>query len=248
MTDTEVCVLGNLHYLIRLGRAILVRSGRAGSVPARRAPVAFLALGLSLVALAAVADHHTVAAAAPRSATFSEMRARTTFVSNHLAGLATDREREIEPIVRALLEYREDPVLARRIALALVREGRQTNIDPRMLLAVLLVENPWLDADARSSVGAVGLMQVMPFHAGEWEPCSDDLEDIDTNICYGARIFAHYLGATNGDLDRALLRYNGCVRGTNTPDCDRYPTHVFARAGRATLWNALTRSGVAASR
>ena len=29
----------------------------------------------------------------------------------------------------------------------------------------------------------------------------------------------------------ALLRYNGCVRGTNTPDCHRYPSRVLARAG-----------------
>jgi hypothetical protein len=26
-----------------------------------------------------------------------------------------------------------------------------------------------------------------------------------------------------------LLRYNGCVRGTNTPDCHRYPDVVKAR-------------------
>jgi soluble lytic murein transglycosylase-like protein len=117
-----------------------------------------------------------------------------------------------------------------------------------MLLAVLLVENPALDPDARSSVGAVGLMQVMPFHAGEWKPCAGPLDDIDTNICHGARIFAHYMGATNGNVDRALLRYNGCVNGTNTPDCARYPTHVFARAGRASLGSWKMRPASAAGR
>ena len=30
----------------------------------------------------------------------------------------------------------------------------------------------------------------------------------------------------------ALLRYNGCVRGTNTPDCRLYPSKVLARASR----------------
>lgn len=240
-------MLGNLHYLLRLCRAILVRTDRR-AVPARRAPISLLALGLSLVTLGAVADHQTVAAEAPVSPEVDALRARTAFVYRHLGSLANDGEREIEPLVRALLDYRDDPVLARRIAIALVREGKQTGVDPRMLMAVLLVENPWLDPDARSFVGAVGLMQVMPFHRGEWRPCATDLEDIDTNICYGARIFSHYLGATNGDVDRALLRYNGCVTGANTPDCDRYPTRVFARAGRATLWNALTRPGGAASR
>ena len=241
-------MLGNLHYLLRLCRAILGRAGREGAVPARRAPVAFLGLGVSLVMLASVADHQSVAAEPAAPSELSEMRQRAAFVQRHLGAVAREGEQELQPLVRALLEYRDDPVLARRIGLALLREGRQTGIDPRMLLAVLLVENPWLDADARSPVGAVGLMQVMPFHAGEWDPCPRDLEDVDANICYGARIFAHYLGATNGDLDRALLRYNGCVTGSNTPDCHRYPSRVFANAGRATLWNALTRAGVAASR
>lgn len=242
-------MLGVLHYMLRLCRHVVFAPHPAGArAPAgRRAPFALLALGLALVTLAAVADRQTVAAE-PVSVELSELRTRTAFVYRHLGQLAREREQQLEPIVQVLREYRDDPVLARRIALALVREGRQTGIDPRMLLAVLLVENPWLDSAARSSVGAVGLMQVMPFHAGEWRPCASDLEDIDTNICYGARIFAHYLGATNGDLDRALLRYNGCVTGANTPDCDRYPTKVFARAGRVTLWNALTRAGVAAGR
>jgi hypothetical protein len=35
-----------------------------------------------------------------------------------------------------------------------------------------------------------------------------------------------------GTTTAALLRYNGCVRGTNTPDCHRYPSKVLARAGR----------------
>jgi hypothetical protein len=71
---------------------------------------------------------------------------------------------------------------------------------------------------------------------------------VDANICHGARIFAHYLGATNGNVDRALLRYNGCVTGENTPDCDLYPNKVFARAGRATLAGLTVQPASAGSR
>ncbi len=78
-------------------------------------------------------------------------------------------------------------------------------------------------------------MQVMPFHAGSWSACGNDLEDVDSNVCHGARIFAHYYRSSGGNLDRALLRYNGCVNGTNTPDCHQYPNHVFAHAGRASV-------------
>jgi len=144
-------------------------------------------------------------------------------------------EAEIAPIERVLLHYRDDRTLARRIATSLVREGRRTGLDPELLLAVLLVENPMLEPSARSSAGATGLMQVMPLHAGNWKKCSGDLQQIETNICYGAQIFKSNLNAVKGDIERALLRYNGCVRGTNTPNCGMYPMHVYARAGRASI-------------
>ena len=118
-----------------------------------------------------------------------------------------------------------------RIAIALIREGRATGIDPRLLAAVMLVENPWLDLGIRSSAGAVGLMQVMPFHAGNWGCPGADLTDLETNVCHGSRILADALRRSNGDLSGALLRYNGCVLGTHTPDCHQYPEWVFTRAG-----------------
>ncbi|MFW6201943.1 MAG: transglycosylase SLT domain-containing protein [Gemmatimonadota bacterium] len=144
-------------------------------------------------------------------------------------------DRHVAPIERVLRRYGGEPGLARRIAVALVRHANAVGLEPRLLLAVLLVENPAIDPTARSSVGAIGLMQVMPHHRGNWAPCAPDLEDVEANICHGARIFAHYFHETGGDVERALLRYNGCVRGTNTPDCHRYPYHVYARAGRASL-------------
>jgi hypothetical protein len=134
--------------------------------------------------------------------------------------------------VAALLERRTagDSATARRTALALVREGHAAGVDPRLLAAVLLVENPWLDPAARSPVGAVGLMQIMPFHAGRWGCQGDDLEHLETNICHGARILAEAIRRTH-DLDSALLRYNGCRLGINTPDCRQYPLWVYGRAG-----------------
>lgn len=151
------------------------------------------------------------------------------------AGVDSYWASEVAPIERVLRRYKDDPDLARRVAVALVREARAVDLEPRLLLAVLLVENPWLNPTARSPVGAVGLMQVMPLHRGNWRACPGDLEEIDSNICYGARIFAHYYRRSGGDVERALLRYNGCVNGTNTPDCHMYPYHVFARAGRASV-------------
>lgn len=141
-----------------------------------------------------------------------------------LRAIATD---EVDPLRRVLQDdHSAPPGMAARIATALVRESHRTGLDAGLLLAVLLVENPWLDPEARSPVGAVGLMQVMPFHAGAWTCDGTDLTDPEVNICHGASILAHALQRARGDLDTALLRYNGCVHGRNTPDCHRYPAWV----------------------
>ena len=156
----------------------------------------------------------------------------------------------VAPIERVLLSYRDDdPQLVRQISVSLVREARRTKVEPRLLLALLLVENPWIDPSKSSHVGAQGLMQVMPFHQGKWKPCAPRLDDVDSNICHGARIFAAYLREEHGNVDRALLRYNGCVKGTNTPDCHLYPTAVYARAGRASLlgWRSTGRGTMGAA-
>lgn len=169
------------------------------------------------------------------SSDLRELEARVARVSEALSEAQSYYDTRVAPIERVLLRYRNDPELVERVAVALVREANQVGLEPRLLLAVLLVENPWLDPEIRSPVGAIGMMQVMPIHAGGWAPCGSDLEDVDSNICHGARIFAHYFDRSGGNVERALLRYNGCVNGTNTPDCHQYPYHVFARAGRASV-------------
>ncbi len=209
-----------------VGLAVLVGTVYAG-VPADTA-----------VALASEAEESVAAAeAAPRERTPSldHLSQRVERVNAAWADLAAYYDREIAPIEHVLHRYSRDSALVEHIAIALVREANRVGLEPRLLLAVLLVENPWLDPEIRSPVGAIGLMQIMPVHRGGWSECSRDLEDIDANICHGAHIFAHYFRRSNRNLDRALLRYNGCVNGTNTPDCKQYPNHVFANAGRASV-------------
>jgi len=134
-----------------------------------------------------------------------------------------------EAYVAEILSKRSsDKPLIHRIAAALVREGKRRNIGSQLLVGVLLTENPWLDPTARSSVGARGLMQVMPFHAGKWGCGSVDLFDIDSNICHGVAVLSDNLGRSR-TLRQALRGYNGCVRGTNTPDCWKYPAAVYKR-------------------
>jgi soluble lytic murein transglycosylase-like protein len=155
----------------------------------------------------------------------------------HTALDSLEAERELppsamrRPLERYLARYSDDRVLVRQISRAVIREAGRQQVPPSLITAVLLTENTTLRPEAASVVGAQGLMQVMPFHAGARLCNSDDLVDVDSNICHGTLILARNLRATRTSAD-ALLRYNGCVRGTNTPDCHRYPGLVLARASR----------------
>ena len=130
-----------------------------------------------------------------------------------------------------ILRRSADPEIANRVARALVKESRQLQLSPSLLAGVLLTENARLEPETVSHRGAIGLMQVMRFHAGVYDCDSDDLLQIEANICHGARVFASYLKRTK-DVRSALLRYNGCVRSSATPRCRRYPSKVLHQAGR----------------
>jgi soluble lytic murein transglycosylase-like protein len=139
---------------------------------------------------------------------------------------------ELRPALeRYFARFNKDAVLVRQVARAVLREAQRQNVTPSLVAAVLVTENTTLKPAAVSSVGARGLMQVMPMHAGQLGCDSADLVDVDSNICHGTTILARNLRRTKSS-SAALLRYNGCVRGTNTPDCHRYPGKVLARAGR----------------
>ena len=140
---------------------------------------------------------------------------------------------EVQKVAYSLRKYTNDTVLARRIASAIVVQGGKKNIDPALLVGVLLTEDAKLDPRAKSSVGARGLMQVMPFHAGKWKGCtSADLFSIDSNICHGTSILADLI-KRSPSVSRALQRYNGCVKGTNTPNCGTYSGKVLKFAEQA---------------
>jgi soluble lytic murein transglycosylase-like protein len=128
-----------------------------------------------------------------------------------------------------ILRRTADREIANRAARALVKEARELQLSPSLLAGVLLTENSRLQPETISPRGAIGLMQVMRFHAGVFDCESDDLLQIEANICHGARVFASYLKRTK-DVRAALLRYNGCVRDRATRSCRGYPSKVLHQA------------------
>lgn len=130
----------------------------------------------------------------------------------------------VRPVEESLKGWGVEPDLARQMAWPLVQNAYERGLDPATILAVVLVESSG-QPGATSFVGARGLMQIMPLHEGSWD-CGTDMYDIEDNLCYGTSILAWNLDRFGGDERRALLAYNGCVRGTNTPNCHTYPDKI----------------------
>jgi soluble lytic murein transglycosylase-like protein len=143
---------------------------------------------------------------------------------------AVTSEQAYWPLALALARRSGNPVVAEQAAAALVYQAERLRLSPSLLGAVLLIENTPLEPAAVSSQGAIGLMQVMPVHRGSYG-CVPDLVNVETNICHGASILKHMVRRTKS-LPLALKRYNGCVRGRNTPRCYRYPARVLRTASR----------------
>jgi soluble lytic murein transglycosylase len=91
--------------------------------------------------------------------------------------------------------------------------ARNYRLEPPLLAAVIYQESKF-DADARSSSGAVGLMQLLPdtakgiaLRTGGERFVVDDLYEPEINIRYGAWYLRHLLDKY-GDEATALAAYN----------------------------------------
>ena len=107
-------------------------------------------------------------------------------------------------------------------------EAARVELPPELILAVIEVESNF-DRYAVSVAGALGLMQVMPFWKDEIGRPDDNLNHIDTNLRYGCTILRFYLDKENGDLRRALGRYNGSLGKRKYPNkvIDKLSTKWF---------------------
>ena len=208
-------------------------SGKApAKAPAPKAPPAKATPATTTVAATTAASAKPRAGTPAPAAKSSSARATTPArVDSTALEFAVTARLAHEPLTRAIARRTRNPELAERAAWAVTREAGRLRMSPSLLAAVLLVENRQLDSAAVSSQGAIGLMQVMPMHAGSYGCESDDLMNVDANICHGARILHLYLVRSHS-ITVALRRYNGCVHGANTPRCYRYPARVLQTAGR----------------
>jgi soluble lytic murein transglycosylase-like protein len=108
-------------------------------------------------------------------------------------------------------------------------EAQRAGLDPQLVLGLIQVESGFRKY-AVSSAGARGYMQVMPFWARLIGDKNTNLFHLRTNLRFGCTILRHYLDIENGDLFRALGRYNGSL---GRPE---YPNLVRATWERHWAW------------
>jgi hypothetical protein len=108
-------------------------------------------------------------------------------------------------------------------------EATRAGLDPQLVLGLIQHESNFRKY-AVSSAGARGFMQVMPFWVRQIGNSGHDLFTLRTNLRYGCTILRYYLEIEQGDLYRALGRYNGSLgRG-------EYPNAVLASMNRYWRW------------
>jgi soluble lytic murein transglycosylase-like protein len=115
-------------------------------------------------------------------------------------------------------------------------EASRAGLDPQLVLGLIQQESNFRKY-AVSSAGARGYMQVMPFWMSQIGDPEHDLFTLRTNLRYGCTILRYYLDLENGDLFRALGRYNGSLGRSE------YPSAVVASMQRLWLWNPAPASG-----
>jgi len=224
--------------------------GRRG--PRRRpSTLAYVVHSLILVAVLVLVIVFTVRHTRPVYATRGTMAEELRKRSPGTAAVLVDGDSTPVERIMATAKFREekrnfyedlmrtkqlDSARADSIATYAVREAYIRGISPAIIFGVMLTENARFISGALSNVGAVGLMQVYP---KVWlkkqfsDSLGTDLASDSTNVRYGVFILSEYFNPRTRSGERrerdyraALLRYNGCVRGTNTPHCKNYPDKV----------------------
>ena len=113
-------------------------------------------------------------------------------------------------------------------------EASRAGLDPQLVMGLIQHESNFRKY-AVSTAGARGYMQVMPFWVSQIGDSQHDLFTLRTNLRYGCTILRYYLDRENGDVYRALGRYNGSLGRAE------YPSAVLASM-RRWLWNPVPAS------
>lgn len=144
---------------------------------------------------------------------------------------AIDGQRWLNDMSVRLTRFIDDELYRRRLLIMIQYEAARADLNPQIVLGLIEVESAFRQY-AISNVGAKGLMQVMPFWQRYIGHENHNLFDVRTNLRYGCTILRHYNNVENGNLHRALARYNGSLGSS------KYPNAVLGAWQRRWQWEA----------
>ncbi|MDQ7003267.1 MAG: transglycosylase SLT domain-containing protein, partial [Ghiorsea sp.] len=130
-----------------------------------------------------------------------------------------ERDAWVKQVAPNIMQYEKNEKNAKVIARWVWVYAQRHELDPNLILALITIESQF-DPFAISSVGAQGLMQIMPFWKKELGNESDNLFDVATNIRYGCTILKHYFKRYK-TAKKALAAYTGS-KGKS-----KYPHKIF---------------------
>lgn len=95
------------------------------------------------------------------------------------------------------------------IVKAVYKHSFDQEVDPSLIFKIIQTESTY---DPKAIGGpSIGLMQVIPYwHKDKIQ--GRNLFNVDTNIEVGVKIFKEYLEKSNGNIRKALWRYNASLK------------------------------------
>jgi len=189
--------IGSLNRMFSLVRGLLALIGLA-AVLAMALPASHETIWQYLSAVARAEDSVSVVSAA-----------------GPIQGAAADtvHEREQRAVTEFIARrYRVSETAAAGFVATAYQAGREFSLDPMLILAVMAIESRY-NPVAESSMGARGLMQVIPkYHPEKLADHGGELAllDPEVNILVGTRILREYLRRV-GELEAALQMYAGAL-------------------------------------
>jgi soluble lytic murein transglycosylase-like protein len=147
---------------------------------------------------------------------------------NRAAAVNSERAEVLAVTEIAAKKYRVARNVMRGFVDAAYLEGRRNRIDPLLVVAVIAIESGF-NPVAQSSVGATGLMQVIPaYHAEKFPGGNRDAAlDPHINIRVGTRVLTEYVSRA-GTETAGLQRYAGSASDPR----QSYATKVLAERAR----------------
>ncbi len=96
---------------------------------------------------------------------------------------------------------------AEKIVRAVYKHSFNHEVDPNIIFKIMQTESTYNPSAKAKTSNATGLMQVIPYwHKDKIK--GRNIRNIDVNVEVGVRIYKEYLEDSNGNVRKALWRYN----------------------------------------